>query len=65
MPLYLMRHGRAYEETSDPARSLTPEGKKEVDRIAELAAAFNISVLQIFHSGKAGQKRRRKSWPTT
>ncbi len=35
---------------------MTPEGEKEVDRLAELAAAFNISVLLISHSGKARAK---------
>jgi len=36
---------------------LTPEGEKEVDRIAEFVAAFNVSVLQISHSGKARAKQ--------
>jgi len=52
MPLYLVRHGEAYSEAADPDRSLTEAGKATVDGMAQLAAAFNIPVLQIFHSGK-------------
>jgi phosphohistidine phosphatase len=52
MPLYLVRHGEAYSEAADPDRSLTEAGKATVDGMAQLAAAFNIPVSQILHSGK-------------
>ena len=52
MPLYLVRHGEAYSEAADPDRSLTEAGKATVDGMAQLTAAFNIPVSQIFHSGK-------------
>ena len=52
MPLYLVRHGEAYSETFDPNRSLTEAGKATVDGMAQMAAAFNIPVSEIFHSGK-------------
>ena len=52
MPLYLVRHGVAYSEAADPDRSLTEAGKATVDGMAQLAAAFNIPVSQILHSGK-------------
>ncbi len=52
MPLYLVRHGEAYSEAADPDRSLTEAGKTTVDGMAQLTAAFNIPVSQIFHSGK-------------
>jgi phosphohistidine phosphatase len=52
MPLYLVRHGVAYSEAADPDRSLTEAGKATVDGMAQLTAAFNIPVSQIFHSGK-------------
>jgi phosphohistidine phosphatase len=52
MPLYLVRHGEAYSEAADPDRPLTEEGRATVDDMAQLAAAFNIPVSQIFHSGK-------------
>ena len=63
MPLYLVRHGEAYSEAADPDRSLTEAGKATVDAMAKLAAAFNIPVSQIFHSGKTGQGRRLTSFP--
>ncbi|MDP2839375.1 MAG: phosphohistidine phosphatase SixA, partial [Syntrophales bacterium] len=52
MPLYLVRHGKAYSEAADPDRSLTEAGKATVDGIAQLATAYKIPVSQIFHSGK-------------
>jgi len=52
MPLYLVRHGEAYDEAADPNRSLTEAGKATAHAMAKLAAAFNIPVSQIFHSGK-------------
>ena len=52
MPLYLVRHGEAHSETADPDRSLTEAGRATVEGMAQLAAAFNIPVSQICHSGK-------------
>jgi phosphohistidine phosphatase len=52
MPLYLVRHGEAYEETVDPNRSLTEAGKATIHAMAKLAAAFNVPVSQVLHSGK-------------
>ena len=52
MPLYLVRHGEAHSEAADPDRSLTETGKATAHVMAKMAAAFNIPVSQIFHSGK-------------
>ena len=52
MPLYLVRHGEAHSEAADPDRSLTEAGKATAHAMAKVAAAFNIPVSQIFHSGK-------------
>ena len=52
MPLYLVRHGEAYSKAADPDRSLTESGKATAHAMAKVAAAFNIPVSQIFHSGK-------------
>ncbi|MCX7815956.1 MAG: phosphohistidine phosphatase SixA [Syntrophales bacterium] len=52
MPLYLVQHGLSYPEGIDPNRSLTEEGKKAVERVAKIAAKFEIPVLRIIHSGK-------------
>jgi len=52
MPLYLVRHGEAHSEAADPNRSLTESGKATAHAMAKLAAAFNVPVSQILHSGK-------------
>lgn len=52
MPIYLVQHGQAHPEADDPERSLTEEGKAVVNRIGQLASAFEVPVYQIFHSGK-------------
>lgn len=53
MPLYLVRHGEAYADADDPARSLTETGKATVYVMAQLTTAFKIPVAKILHSGKA------------
>ena len=52
MPLYLVRHGEAHPEAADPDRSLTEAGKATARAMAKVAAAFNIPVSQVCHSGK-------------
>jgi len=52
MPLYLVRHGEAYSETVDPDRPLTEAGRATVAGMAQRAAAFNVPVSQVCHSGK-------------
>lgn len=52
MPLYLVQHGLSYPEEIDPNRSLTEEGRKAVERVAQMAAGFEIAVSRIIHSGK-------------
>src|SRR4030043_118781 len=52
MPLYLGRHGEAHPEAADPDRSLKEAGKATTHAMAKVAAAFNIPVSQICHSGK-------------
>jgi phosphohistidine phosphatase len=48
---YLVRHGEAFPETQDPARSLTPAGRASVERLGSLAAARGARPSAIFHSG--------------
>jgi len=48
---YLVRHGEAVSEALDPRRPLTPAGREEVERVAQLAAQRKITVSAIFHSG--------------
>jgi phosphohistidine phosphatase len=49
--IYLVRHGEAVSEKLDPKRPLTSSGREEVQRIGRLAAAKNVKVSAIFHSG--------------
>ena len=59
MKLYLMQHGKARPKEEDPDRSLSDEGRSEVDRVASfLAQTDPARGLPIFHSGK---KRARQT----
>ncbi|HSF58302.1 MAG TPA: phosphohistidine phosphatase SixA [Candidatus Binatia bacterium] len=51
MNIYLVRHGEAVSEKQDPQRPLSPSGRQEVERVARMAAAKNVQVSVIFHSG--------------
>lgn len=52
MRLYLVRHGEAKREEIDPARGLTDKGIEEVRKTGGFVKKLNISVGQMFHSGK-------------
>ncbi len=47
-----MQHGEARPEQEDPARSLTVQGRAEVERVARAAARLDLGVVQVIHSGK-------------
>jgi phosphohistidine phosphatase len=49
--IYLVRHGEAVSERLDPERPLTSSGREEVERMACMAAAKNVQVSALFHSG--------------
>jgi phosphohistidine phosphatase len=51
MNVYLVRHGEAVSEQQDPQRPLTSSGREAVERVAWMAAAKNVQVSAIFHSG--------------
>ena len=51
--LYLVQHGKAFDEKVDPERKLTPEGVSETERVARYLSGLGISVAEIVHSGKA------------
>lgn len=57
MLLYLVRHGEAKSETEDPSRPLSEKGFREIGRTASYLARLNISIDQIFHSGKLRAKQ--------
>ena len=50
--LYLVRHGEAKPKDEDPARGLTEVGRADVSGMAAWAAAADIRVDEIRHSGK-------------
>lgn len=58
MSVYLVQHGKAYDESVDPERSLTPEGLEETRRVARLLAKIGARPAKIYHSGK---KRARQT----
>ena len=51
--LYLVQHGKAFDEKVDPERRLTPEGVYETERVAKYLGGLGVSVMEIVHSGKA------------
>jgi phosphohistidine phosphatase len=57
MLLYLVRHGKAKSEAEDLLRPLSEKGFQEISRTASYLARLNISVNQIFHSGKLRAKQ--------
>ena len=56
--IYLVQHGKAFDERVDPERSLTPEGVEESRRVAAHLAKAGVKVAVVYHSGK---KRARQT----
>jgi phosphohistidine phosphatase len=52
MAIYLVQHGKNQPKEVDPDKGLSPEGRAEVERIADVAAGYGVSVNRIVHSGK-------------
>ncbi len=50
--VYLVQHGQAKDKEEDAERPLTPQGRRETSRIADLAARLDLDVAEIRHSGK-------------
>jgi phosphohistidine phosphatase len=58
MALYVVQHGISLPKTDDPEKGLSEEGKRETDRIAQVAKGYGVPVSRIVHSGK---KRARQT----
>ena len=58
MGLYLVQHGKSLPKEEDPEKGLSPEGIREVERIARTAAEGGLRVSSVKHSGK---KRARQT----
>lgn len=52
MRLYLVQHGEACAKDVDPERSLTDQGKADVDRLAAFLKKADIRAERVIHSGK-------------
>jgi phosphohistidine phosphatase len=52
MQLYLVQHGAAKSESEDPERSLTEEGRKTVEQMADYLSLLGLSLDRIEHSQK-------------
>jgi phosphohistidine phosphatase len=52
MKLYLVQHGEAQPEAVSAERELTPQGRQDVVRIADLLGACGARAARVFHSGK-------------
>jgi phosphohistidine phosphatase len=50
--LFLVRHGKAMTESQDSSRPLSPQGVKELEKLAKYLSAQNIQVDEILHSNK-------------
>lgn len=50
MKIYLMRHGEA--DQSEPKNPLTPNGKNQIEHIANFLEKANLQIELIFHSSK-------------
>jgi broad specificity phosphatase PhoE len=52
MRVYLVQHGEAQPEAVSAERELTPRGRSDVERVANLLAGGGVRVAKVCHSGK-------------
>lgn len=52
MRLYLVQHGEAQPEAVSAERELTPQGRLDVGRLADLLGARGVRAARVVHSGK-------------
>lgn len=52
MKLYIARHGEAVEDTIDPERPLTANGRRQLENLSSLIKQQGHLVQQVFHSKK-------------
>jgi len=58
MAIYLVQHGKSLSKELDREKGLSPEGRADVERIAQVAREYGVAVTRIKHSGK---KRARET----
>jgi len=52
MKLYLVQHAKAASKEADPQRSLTEEGRRDIQKVAIFIKPLDLSVDYLWHSGK-------------
>ena len=52
MHLYLVQHGEAAPETVDPARPLTPNGRKDIETLSAFLSECGVDAQRVINSGK-------------
>ncbi len=52
MKLYLVQHAKAASKDVDPERSLTQEGRRDIQKVAAFIKPLNLSVDNLWHSTK-------------
>ena len=57
MKLYLVQHAKAASKETDPQRSLTEEGRRDIQKVAAFIESLNLSVDCLWHSGKTRAKQ--------
>jgi phosphohistidine phosphatase len=60
MRLYLVQHGEAISKDADPERSLTENGRRDVERMAAFLKRAGVSVSRVIHSGKLRAQQTAK-----
>jgi phosphohistidine phosphatase len=58
MAIYLVQHAECLPKAQDPEKGLSDLGTANANRIAEVAAGYQVPVSRILHSGK---KRARQT----
>jgi phosphohistidine phosphatase len=52
MNLYLIQHAKAASKDTDPERSLTEEGRRDIHKVADFIKPLNLPVDYLWHSSK-------------
>jgi phosphohistidine phosphatase len=52
MKLYLVQHAKAASKDIDPGRSLTEEGRRDIQKVAAFIKTLNLKVDLLWHSSK-------------
>jgi len=65
MAIYLVQHGISVSKEIDPDPGLSESGLKDVQRIADVAASYNILPDRINHSGKKRAKETSEIFNNT